>query len=402
MTTIYLIRHAEAEGNVYRRCHGVYDALLTPKAYQQLPHLAARFDPVELDAVYASALYRARHTAKAIADRKGMQVLIRPALHEINMGDWEDQPWASLPRTYPAEFACWRSRPWECQVPGGETVTQAGDRVLAELHRIAAARDGQTIAVVSHGSAIRSLLCRVLGLPADKVADIGWGDNTCVAKLLFAPDGTVQPVYWNDASHLPQELSTFAALGWKDSKGMPSSREMWFRPYDPDSEPDRALLLSFVREQYRSAYGSDTKLDETAKLQQARTAAQAAPRAVSFGMLDDTPVALIFLDAADRDEPDVGMVGGYCLADGYRGSELSAQIIGQSISVYRSLGRTYLCANVAEHNERAQGFYRKFGFDQHGETINACSRHFRMYKRIRVDSLEEERDLFDLSECETV
>ena len=29
MTTIYLIRHAEAEGNLYRRIHGWYDSLIT-------------------------------------------------------------------------------------------------------------------------------------------------------------------------------------------------------------------------------------------------------------------------------------------------------------------------------------------------------------------------------------
>ena len=36
MTTVYLIRHAEAEGNVYRRCHGQYDSLLTERAYQPI------------------------------------------------------------------------------------------------------------------------------------------------------------------------------------------------------------------------------------------------------------------------------------------------------------------------------------------------------------------------------
>ncbi len=33
-TTVYIIRHAEAEGNVYRRCHGQYDALLTHAGIQ--------------------------------------------------------------------------------------------------------------------------------------------------------------------------------------------------------------------------------------------------------------------------------------------------------------------------------------------------------------------------------
>ena len=34
MTTIYLIRHAEAEGNLYRRIHGWYDALITENGFR--------------------------------------------------------------------------------------------------------------------------------------------------------------------------------------------------------------------------------------------------------------------------------------------------------------------------------------------------------------------------------
>ena len=90
MTTVYLIRHAEAEGNVCRRCHGQYDSLLTERAGAQLACLAKRFAEVPLDAIYASDLYRARHTAKAIADTKGMKVRVRQVLREIDMGDWED------------------------------------------------------------------------------------------------------------------------------------------------------------------------------------------------------------------------------------------------------------------------------------------------------------------------
>lgn len=397
-TTVYLIRHAEAEGNVYRRCHGIYDSGLTPQAYRQLPYLAARFEKVPLDAVYASNLYRARHTAKAIADRKGMKVIIRPELHEIDMGDWEDRTWAVLPRIAPEQFAVWNARPWDCVVPNGETVMGAGDRVLAELHRIAQARAGQTLAVVSHGSAIRSILCRVLGLRQEQIGEIGWADNTCVAKLLFEDDGVVHAEYWNDASHLPQELSTFASVGWSNTRATPQTIQVWFRNYDSESAEDRALFLSFVHEHYRSAYGTDANVDDTAKLAQAAAASAVSRRAVTFGMLDDKPVVLVFLDAADLHDPAVGMVGGYCIAPEYRGSGLSRMVIGQSISVYRELGREYLCAAVAEQNERAKGFYRKFAFEQRGEKINECGRHFLMFKRIHIDTLEEESEQFDLSE----
>ena len=37
MTTIYLIRHGEAEGNAFRRTHGQYDSILTPNGFRQLP-----------------------------------------------------------------------------------------------------------------------------------------------------------------------------------------------------------------------------------------------------------------------------------------------------------------------------------------------------------------------------
>ena len=35
MTKLYLIRHAEAEGNLYRRIHGQYNSLITDNGYRQ-------------------------------------------------------------------------------------------------------------------------------------------------------------------------------------------------------------------------------------------------------------------------------------------------------------------------------------------------------------------------------
>ena len=58
MTTIYLIRHAEAEGNVFRRLHGQYDSNVTPNGLKQIEALAKRFESIPIDAVYASDLTR--------------------------------------------------------------------------------------------------------------------------------------------------------------------------------------------------------------------------------------------------------------------------------------------------------------------------------------------------------
>ena len=387
VTTVYLVRHAEAEGNVYRRCHGQYDSLLTPRAWKQLPHLARRFSEVPLDAIYASDLYRARMTAGAIAGEKGLEVRIRPVLREIDMGEWEDRTWAELPREFPEKFHEWQTAPHICEVPGGESVIGAGRRMLDGVRGLVREHEGGTIAVVTHGSAIRGALCLAQGLAPEQLGEIGWGDNTCVAKLEFDGADSVRVVYMNDASHLPEELSTFASIGWSDRKGLPASVQLWFRPVDPDNAEDAEALLRFARQKYESAYGSADALDEGRYLADTREMLAAAPRAVSFGMLDDTPAALVRLDARDESRPDTGLVGSFVIDEPYRGCGLSQQIIGQAISVYRALGKEYLCALVAEHNDRARAFYDKFGFEEQGVVENALGRHFRMVKRIRVDPL---------------
>ena len=58
MTRIYIVRHAEAEGNLYRRIHGQYDSLVTPLGYRQIEALSRRFQDIPVDAVYSSDLYR--------------------------------------------------------------------------------------------------------------------------------------------------------------------------------------------------------------------------------------------------------------------------------------------------------------------------------------------------------
>ena len=72
MTTIYLIRHAEAEGNLHRRIHGWYDALITENGFAQMRALEERFRDIPIDAVWSSDLYRTRATARAVYVPKGL------------------------------------------------------------------------------------------------------------------------------------------------------------------------------------------------------------------------------------------------------------------------------------------------------------------------------------------
>ena len=83
MTTIYLIRHAEAEGNLYRIAQGQDNSILTDLGWQQIRALERRFAEIPVDAVYASDLYRTCATASAIYRPKGLPLHRRRDLREI-------------------------------------------------------------------------------------------------------------------------------------------------------------------------------------------------------------------------------------------------------------------------------------------------------------------------------
>lgn len=131
MTTIYLVRHAEAEGNLYRIAHGHYNSCITDdRGCRQIRALAERFRDVPVDAVYASDLIRTRTTAQSIYLPKGLQLHPDPAFREICMGEWEEHCWYELLRKYPQSHHDFNHRLDRWQVPGSETAQQVLDRYL--------------------------------------------------------------------------------------------------------------------------------------------------------------------------------------------------------------------------------------------------------------------------------
>ena len=361
MTTVYLIRHGEAEGNVYRRCQGQYDSMLTPRGEKQIEKLADRFDSVSLDQIYASDLYRAYCTAKAIAVRKGMSVEMRPGMREIGMGDWEDKPWAELEHRFSRQFRIWMEEPWNFDKPDSESVLQAGQRAYDCLQEIAAENPEKTIAVVTHGSVIRGILGLTLEIPAQELPKIGWGDNTCVAKLLFS-GSKIQVEYKNDASHLPDDLSTMKVVKWVEKDASRENYQMWFRPIDWSKDSER--ILAFVRMTGKEM----TAEEEQAYLKQTRLQVLQNPRAACIGMVENLPMAFLRLDVLEESDPNTGVIDTMSLMPEYQGKGYGPQMLGECVSVYREMGKQTLSAKVPETDERTLSFLYKNGFTACGNT----------------------------------
>ena len=77
MTTLLLARHGETDWNRELRIQGSSDIELNELGRKQAHALAQELEHVELDAIYASDLSRARATAEAVAASHGLEVRAR-------------------------------------------------------------------------------------------------------------------------------------------------------------------------------------------------------------------------------------------------------------------------------------------------------------------------------------
>ena len=215
VTSVYLVRHAEAEGNQKEFFQGNIDTPLTEKGEQQLEYLAERFRGVHLDAIYFSPFQRTRLTAEAVNRHHGLNMIPEFELREINGGEWEGRSWSDLPSAFPKEYLLWTKDMAHFRAPSGDAMIDVYQRMRAAITAIAAEHAGETVAVFSHGCALRNFLSfaefgTVNGLP-----DVGWSDNTAVSLAEYDTDtGAWRLVFKNDSSHLPPELSTLRQSAW--------------------------------------------------------------------------------------------------------------------------------------------------------------------------------------------
>ena len=193
MTKIYLIRHAEAEGNL--RLQGHWDGSITPLGLQQIDALAQRFRREHIDALYCSDLSRARATAEAITRYHDIPAVVTPRLTEICMGVWEGRAWGDIEHDFPEQMRYFNTDPDRWSVPGCEPIRDVQKRMKRTIEDLAARHDGQTIVLVSHGMAIRAYLCTVLGIPNSEMATLPYGDNTSVSLLLVDGERTTTATF---------------------------------------------------------------------------------------------------------------------------------------------------------------------------------------------------------------
>lgn len=143
--TIILVRHAEpvAPGDP---AHEENSRPLSRRGRVQAERLADELAGEPLAAIYSSPYPRAVQTVEPLAERLSLKIGIEDDLRERLLSphplpDWRDH----LRRAW---------RDFGYRLPGGESSTEAGQRVRRVLAKLAQRHRNETIAVASHGNLI--------------------------------------------------------------------------------------------------------------------------------------------------------------------------------------------------------------------------------------------------------
>ncbi|NLC72483.1 MAG: GNAT family N-acetyltransferase [Ruminococcaceae bacterium] len=378
MTTVYLIRHAEAEGNVLRRAQGHWNGSLTERGKKQLISLKERFSDIKIAAVYASALDRAQDTAAILCGGENHPefVLTEPNLIELNLGVWESQSWDYLRTLYPTESALLVEDPASWSVQGSEDFKAAAERMYKAISGIAEKHEGKTIAIVSHGMAIRAFLTYYMHISPAEKSKLRHGDNTSVT-LAYYDNGEFNFEYYNDAGHLSPEISTF--YNQRELRKL----DVYIKPLDLNIPENASYYINCYRNSWIEAHGSDRSFFPSAYLSSAKSRIACGKGKVFVAGNDASRYGILELDRERESKDKMGLLSLIYVEPEYRRSGLGLTLIGCAEAYFANLKREKLFLHVAVTNISAIKFYENAGFDCVERQQGAVSALLRFEKRLK-------------------
>ena len=169
-TTFLLLRHGQSTWNAQRRWQGQADPPLSELGQEQAYQAAQLLG--NFDAIMASSLERASHTAQIIAGHLGVgPVHIEPRFVENDAGEWTGLTRDEIEAQWPGYLD------QGLLAPSFESAESTAARAFAGLIEAARAYPDGEVLVVTHGGVIRHLR-RVLDAPDEHMPNLSgsWFD----------------------------------------------------------------------------------------------------------------------------------------------------------------------------------------------------------------------------------
>jgi probable phosphoglycerate mutase len=236
MPILLLIRHATNDFVKTGRLPGQTPNIhLNEEGRKQAEALGVLLEKRPIDAVYSSQLERAIETAWRIAGAKQMPIFIRPALADINNGDFTGKVIKDLSEGETTKDI-WKvvvETPSKAAFPNGEAMIDMQKRVVDALEAIIAAhpdvevppepaKEGeektvesgekapevkkrpQVVAIVAHADVIKAALAHYLDMPFDSFQKLGVAPASVSTVMVMTDDTTgKRHMMVNNVNHVP-------------------------------------------------------------------------------------------------------------------------------------------------------------------------------------------------------
>lgn len=180
---LVLLRHGQTAWNVLGRLQGHTDIELDDAGHEQAAGAAPYVAAYAPAALWTSDLSRAAVTAAYVAKEVDIEPRSDARFRELDLGEGTGELKADYAHRHPQEYAALRAGDF-ARVPGAETLRGLAERFAAGLDDVLSALAAQeTAVIVSHGTAIRAGLTRLLGWPESHAMGFSRLDNCCWATV---------------------------------------------------------------------------------------------------------------------------------------------------------------------------------------------------------------------------
>ena len=201
---LFLVRHAESEGNSKNIMQGRIDYPLSREGIKQANLLSERLKDYTIDIIYTSSLKRALQTAEAIGKyHPETPLIVLDELKEVHIGLFTGLTWSEAEKKYPdvvKEFLLKRDLSF---VPGAESPEDINSRIEICLNTILTNRDtAKRILLISHGSFLQRMLKKILGVSDNNFITFTFS-NTSINELSITDVTRIKKI--NCTAHLHSE-----------------------------------------------------------------------------------------------------------------------------------------------------------------------------------------------------
>ena len=179
--TILVARHGEATYRHPDRASDIDGGQLTDVGLAQARELARSLRSRRIAAIYTSSMSRAVQTGQVLGTALTLDSAVLAGVQEFSAGQYADRGGTADPIR--AVLGRWLAGDLDARCPGGDSARDIIDRFAAALGALGDLHRGETVVVVSHGTAMSLAIPRLCANVSSALSRAHWLPHCAVAPV---------------------------------------------------------------------------------------------------------------------------------------------------------------------------------------------------------------------------